>query len=954
MYFVGQRQLTITDGYTKWPACSMLQSLAGHFSFYEDPIFRLFLYLFLVVLSFMRMKTQVIVHQLEYLMLKTNLVRGMIAASLVICSSVWAGSAYAADDQFHLVNGDVRAIIVGDDSIPSAVENGYRNMPHALTDLINKSTGVVLQQISEDQYDPKKYPYAIFTGNTKASRERHGEILQGLDRDAYVVEITPHAVYLVGARSHSNGYATLDFLEKELGIATYIPSRWGTIIPKHKKVILEPSLRVESPVFTSRAFSVLRTYAEKPDFLNYSGNAEIPWRIYRRDAFHHALHTFITVKEFGKTHPEYFPERNGKRAVVSSPAAAGPCISNPDVVRILTQKVIAFFDDPKNKDKDSISLGMTDGGWCECAQCKALDAPDITGNANAKSNRYYWMLNQVADALKKVHPKKSIGVPCYSGAEYPPSNMTVAPNIVPYITQTRANWGDPEVVRTDLALTFAWSSRVDRMGVYEYQYGAGFMVPRIYSHMLAEFLRQVANQGQAGFYAEIYSNHALDGPKAWITEKLLWNPYQDVSALQTHWCNALFNEAAKPMNDYFAFLEDCNRRNIQRCPAVLNSGKTRDSKFYMLQDEAQFNLFNMQEIERAKTFLQHARDLTKDKDILERINYFSDGLHVSELSCKAFHALGLAREVAAQDNATPQKLLKALIVGQAGTPEEDPVSLMRTLTEKDSSMFTPVMPVSISTGTKLSMELINNTSWKAVRAALKQGERDPEKLKKLSAEALLKVAPADWQKDNGTTHLIGTLTAMSDRIAVANRVQTAPVIDGDVSDSAWKWQKNSPWFASRSGVLYTLPTEFAFCYKGNMLYYAFRAKVTDMEKRQKVEGYGSPAWKYVSSEVFLNVDDETKDEKVPYFQFIPALGGGMYASKHEIVKEWKVTHDDQYWQTEVAIDLTNMGWSLEKLDMLRMNIVSNTKESGHYGKHWFPTDYANVSQKTRGWLVLEK
>lgn len=900
---------------------------------------------------------------------RQKFLRWTLTASLLACSTVWTGPQAQAqsgdqnsdpktDGQFHLVDGDTRAVIVGNDNIASSVENGYRNMPEALVDLINKSTGAVLEHITEEQYDAKKYPYAIFTGTTKASRERHGKILESLDRDAYIVEVTPNVVYLAGARQHSNGYAILDFLEKEMGIATYIPARWGTIIPKHEKVILKPSMRVESPVFISRAFSTVRTFAEKPDVLSYSGNVEIPWRFYRRDAFSHGIHHFITVKEFGKTNPEYFPEINGKRVIVSSSAAPGPCIANTDVVRIVSEKVIAFFEDPKNNEKDIISLGMTDGGWCECDKCKALDAPDMKGNANAKSNRYYWFLNQVADALREAHPGKSIGVLGYAGADFPPSNMRVARNIVPYICLTRANWGDPQVVRNHLEQTFAWSSRVDRIGVYEYLYGAGFMVPRLYSGMLAQYLRQVANQGQAGFYAEIYSNHSLDGPKAWIADKLLWNPYQDTVALQTHWCNMVFNEAAKPMDAYFAFLEECNRVNIFRCPAVLDSGKSRDSKFYMLQDEAQFNLFTPEEIEHAKSLLQQARETTSDKAILERINYFGEGLRVAELSCKIYHALGNAREVAAKENATPKQLLDALIVGEAGIPEEDPVALMHDLTEKDSSMFTPVMPVSITTGTKLSMDLINDTSWKAVREALAKGERDPEKLRTIAAEALTKIAPAGWQKDEMASRRIETLVSMAGRIAVAHRVETVPVIDGDVSDAAWKWQKDSPWFAWKSGAAHTLPTEFAFCYKDNMLYYAFRAKVADMDKRRKVEGYGSPAWKYVSSEVFLNADEATpsddKNSEVPVFQFIPALGGGLYASKHEVIKEWKVTNDENYWQTEVAIDLSALGMTADKIGQLRMNIVHNTKEHGHYGKTWFPSNYANKSKLARGWLLFEK
>ena len=65
-------------------------------------------------------------------------------------------------------------------------------------------------------------------------------------------------------------------------------------------------------------------------------------------------------------------------------------------------------------------------------------------------------------------PGKYVGVLAYAGADWPPANFRVARNIIPYICQTRANWGDPNVVRTSLEQTYAWTKRVDRIGIYEY------------------------------------------------------------------------------------------------------------------------------------------------------------------------------------------------------------------------------------------------------------------------------------------------------------------------------------------------------------------------------------------------------------------------------------------------------------------------------------------------------
>ena len=851
-------------------------------------------------------------------------------------------------EAFRLVDGDAQAVIVGNDDLVACVENGYTAIPALLRTYIEKSTGRALRKIKEAEYDPATMPYAIFCPDTRASRQRHADRLATLDRDSYVVEITPAAVYLAGARAHSGGYAMLDFLERTMGIATYIPSRWGTIVPRHDKVVLEPELCVESPVFTSRAISCVRSYHDT-DKINYSATGDLPWRLYRRDKFHHAVHQFITVEEFGKTHPEYFPEVNGKRVIVSTGTGPGPCISNPDVVRIVSEKVVAFFDDPGNVEEDTISLGMTDGGWCECANCQALDGLDTNGE-RTRSRRYYTFLNQVGQALAKKHPGKSIGVLAYAGAEYPPADLELSRNVVPYICQTRANWGDPAVREAHLKQTRDWATRVDRIGVYEYLYGAGFMVPRIYHQQLADYLRSVKANGDAGIYAEMYSNHALDGPKAWVSEKLFWNPHQDPAALQTTWCQRVFEEAAEPMDRYFAFLEQCNTRNIARCEP---GRRGRASKFFMLQDETQFNLFTVEETQQAKALLAEATAATERPEIRKRIGFFAEGLDVAEMSIRAYHSFNKAKMLAEQSKPDEQ-ILAALIDGEANSPTVDPILLMQEAVAKDASSFTPVMPVAVSTSTELSVRLVNNRAWGAVHQLITAGERDRDKLVDAAQAELLKIAPSSWRSDPLAKRRVEMLLAMCDRVAVAHATSDAPIIDGNVSDRAWRWTSQQPWWQWKSGLDYEEKTEVAFCHAGNTLYVAYRCWQNDVGKFKLLSGYGAPAWKTLGMELHLNPDERNAASPPPkHYLAVASIGDGLYSNTHEVVKQWKVTHADDHWQAELAIDLDKLGMTPSRFPALRMNLIRNTGENGHYGKGWFPSFDAHKDPAARGWLVFE-
>ena len=864
--------------------------------------------------------------------------------------AIAAAGAAEAGQTFPLVDGKTAAVIVGRDVMtPSRPTGPYCRNDAFLQSYIERSTGRKLAHVEEADYDPDTMPYAIFLGDTEAAKEKFADVFVGVDRDSYLICVTPNAVYLIGTRPHATQYAMADFLYRYLGIATYIPTAWGTIVPKHESVRIPLGLHFETPAFNARLYSGLRTYHEKPGGpIAYRSNTDIPWRMYARDAFHHALHSFITVKEFGHTHPEYFAEANGERVIASTAAGRAPCLSNPEVVKVIIQKTRAYFDDPRNKDKDTISLGPTDGGWCTCAQCKTVCGPDTT-----ISQMYYHFLNQVARALQESHPTKSIGTLGYAGADLPPEGMRVERNIVPYICQTRASWADPDVVVRQLRQTFGWTSQVDKIGVYEYLYGGGYLIPRLYNRHLAAYLRAVRSQGVGGFYAEVYSNHGLDGPKAWVVERLLWNPYQDPDALRTRWCRAVFEEAAGPMDAYFALFEDALDRNLFSAPAD-GSGKTnRGGKFYLMGDTAQFELLTLDDVEGARSLLEEARTATKRPEIRERIDYFASAFRVTELLVRSHQGYKKAQQLHAA-GAPAGEVLAALIAGDENAPDEDPGVLINRLVAKTPEMFTLTFPVSVSTPTEVSMRLIEATAHKKVHAAIKNWGRDRDALRAVATAAIAKVAPKDWKSDPQAKARVEMLQAMAGRIAVAKKVAAAPTIDGDVDDPQWVWQQQTPWWTWKSGVPYTRPARIAFCHDGKTLYIAFRCEQEGLDQAAKVEGYGVPAWKYISMEIFLNPDARDADpETVPFFQAIPALGGGLYAQRNDVVTAWKVTHADDHWQAELAIDLAAIGMTPDRFAALRMNLIRNTDEHGRHGVGWFPSSRAHKDHHARGWLVFE-
>ncbi|HOJ39452.1 MAG TPA: DUF4838 domain-containing protein [bacterium] len=846
---------------------------------------------------------------------------------------------------FTLVDGEKCAtIVVPDNTVVS------RKPAELLQKMVERSTGRKLAIVPEKEYQPLSGSPAIFVGRTDRGLSLFGKRLAGLDRDSYLVAVKPGETFLIGASDYSCLWAVGDFLREYLGIDSYFPADCGLVVPRHSRVVIPTGIRVEEPAFKSRAFSALNTNR------GLRSLPEMPWRLHSghgRYAFHHNLHSFITVEEFGQTHPEYFPFRDGRRQIVSSSAAASPCLSNPEVVRIVIDKCRKYFD--THPEAESISLGMTDGGWCECESCRALDSPSITvaGRQTPRSGRYYHFVNQVAAAIAQSHPGKFVGVLGYAGAEFPPA-FRVERNIIPYLCYSRANWYNPEARKLDLEVTKAWLERVDRIGVYEYLYGAPYSVPRLYTRHLAEFLRFVASRCPgSGFYAEIYANHGLDGPKAWLTEKLLWNPKQNPERLLRTWCQAVFQEAAGPMERYFRGLEDTwNRNGMKAGPSL--------GKLALYGDDKQLEIFAPEDVAARWKDIEAARRLARSEEVRERIEYFASTFRITELTVQQYHAYKRARQLLAE-GADGKTLLAALIEGDRKAPREDVKAYIEKIQKGDPTKF--LGGVEIKSGAELSRQVVLKLAWSKVLAALQSGEREAGRLKVLAQEAI-KGAAGDWQ-DEVACRRLEELLSMAGRITVARRVSQPPEIDGQANEAAWQWHEDRPWFAWKSGQVSQLKTEYSFLWDENFLYIGFRCQQPDIAQQPSCQGYGAPAWKYPSVEIFLNPDasqaeladainyQEAPVDRTRLMQVIIAHGGGLWERDQQAVAAYAASSDKNGWQAELKIAWSRLRFGPDRYRFLRLNMVRNVGTGGHTGIAWFPSTGAHASYESRGWLLFE-
>lgn len=119
----------------------------------------------------------------------------------------------------------------------------------------------------------------------------------------------------------------------------------------------------------------------------------------------------------------------------------------------------------------------------------------------------------------------------------------------------------------------------------------------------------------------------------------------------------------------------------------------------------------------------------------------------------------------------------------------------------------------------------------------------------------------------------------------AQRVATAPVVDGEFNEETWKGaEKQGDFRLHKGSALCQARTEVMTCWSGGALYIAMVCCEPDMNRitRKYVEPADRFTWKHGTDEIALFIVPEASPEK-GYFHFTVGAGGEIYHKFHERV-----------------------------------------------------------------------
>lgn len=429
---------------------------------------------------------------------------------------------------------------------------------------MKRMTGAVFPVANSAVVGPK-----IFIGPGAAlSASFPGLLLHKLPPEGFIIRTRGTDLALAGHDDRGTLYAVYTFLEEHLGVRWYAPD--ATTLPKHRVVKILALNEKQFPAFAYRNTDehlVSESAAwdahlkfdgmSVPDDPNYGGVNRL---------FNGAenFYELVPPSVYFATHPEYFSMINGQRR---DSGDSQLCLTNPDVLRIVTDKLVA----QARQDPKLLTLGFSpndaDDGNCQCDLCKASDA-----KYGAPSGTLIAFVNKLAAAVQAKLPGRKIWIEtlAYEYTEKPPTPGTIEPasNVLICFAPINMSFShsiaaDPvnKSVRDNL---LNWNKVAPgHLQVWHYVTNfANYLQPFPDWDELGADMAYYHENGVSGVFCEGNSEAVgeMMEMRTWVIAHLLWNPKQNIWFLVQDFCKGYYGAAGSSIYQYLRLLQEQLRR----------------------------------------------------------------------------------------------------------------------------------------------------------------------------------------------------------------------------------------------------------------------------------------------------------------------------------------------------------------------------------------------------------
>jgi hypothetical protein len=388
----------------------------------------------------------------------------------------------------------------------------------------------------------------------------HGFVIRFPDKKNIVIAGMP-----LDSQGFNTLYGVSYFLQTYLGIKWLYPGELGEDIPRMDTLVIPTENVRIVPDFPFRGVaSYLKSFSERKKSwaaLYYGMRMGLTTSLVLE--FGHNTGNIIDPDKYSKTHPEFFPLRNGKRYFPPrnpknpkwKTGGWEPCYCADGIVDEAAKNIIEYFD--KHPGRYTYSLGINDGGGAIC-QCEKCTEKNKEFPSWCISQSYYEWVNEVVKKVRKKYPDRYFGLLAYGKIPFPPKNIKLDDHIVPVIALDLKYYADPGLAkRINRDYVDYWYQSGATLGWWDYSFSGAYLVPAFYAHHLADTLKYLYKHNLRFYFDELHpGKYWRNAPQIYMVNKLLWNINLNADDLLTEWYEAAVGKKAAPyLAKYFAVWE---------------------------------------------------------------------------------------------------------------------------------------------------------------------------------------------------------------------------------------------------------------------------------------------------------------------------------------------------------------------------------------------------------------
>lgn len=279
--------------------------------------------------------------------------------------------------------------------------------------------------------------------------------------------------------------------------------------------------------------------------------------------FVHTLQTLIPPENFPDTyfheHPEYYALIDGERT--AKHLYSQPCLTNPDVLRIVVEGVRAWLR--ANPEARLVSISQIDSfvmeSYCTCPDCQKIN--DEEGSPSGSLIRF---VNTVAETLEPEFPNVVFDTLAYQYSICPPRLTKPRHNVaIRMCTSGCASHPIATCPNNEVSANAvrSWAQICDQLYIWDYTTDfAQYMNPYPNFQVLQPNIRFFRDHNVKGVFEQGNYNDGLSGEfgelRAYLLAKLLWNPDLDVDAETEAFLPAYYGGGAPYVRQYLDFIRD--------------------------------------------------------------------------------------------------------------------------------------------------------------------------------------------------------------------------------------------------------------------------------------------------------------------------------------------------------------------------------------------------------------